>query len=281
MFDILRSIILGFIEGITEWLPVSSTGHIKLAGAFLEFENVSPGFTDMFDYVVQLGAILAVVVMYFNKLWPFVSKEKGFVKRKSLMIWSKVAVAMLPAAVAGLLLDDPIEQLLGEGRREATVISATLIIYGILFIIIEAINKNRKSKIISVKAMTYKDAVLIGLFQVLSIIPGTSRSGATILGAMILGVSRTVAAEFSFFLAVPVIFGASLLKIAKFLLENGFAFSVLEFVILAAGMIIAFVVSILTIKFLMGYIKKKSFAVFGYYRIALGLLVLLFFWVLK
>ena len=281
MFDILRSIILGFIEGITEWLPVSSTGHIKLAGAFLEFEKVSPGFTDMFDYVVQLGAILAVVVMYFNKLWPFVSKEKGFVKRKSLMIWSKVAVAMLPAAVAGLLLDDPIEQLLGEGRREATVISATLIIYGILFIIIEAINKNRKSKIISVKAMTYKDAVLIGLFQVLSIIPGTSRSGATILGAMILGVSRTVAAEFSFFLAVPVIFGASLLKIAKFLLENGFAFSVLEFVILAAGMIIAFVVSILTIKFLMGYIKKKSFAVFGYYRIALGLLVLLFFWVLK
>ncbi|MBE6781336.1 MAG: undecaprenyl-diphosphate phosphatase [Ruminococcaceae bacterium] len=281
MFDILRSIILGFIEGITEWLPVSSTGHIKLAGAFLEFENVSPGFTDMFDYVVQLGAILAVVVMYFNKLWPFVSKEKGFIKRKSLMIWSKVAVAMLPAAVAGLLLDDPIEQLLGEGRREATVISATLIIYGILFIIIEAINKNRKSKIISVKAMTYKDAILIGLFQVLSIIPGTSRSGATILGAMILGVSRTVAAEFSFFLAVPVIFGASLLKIAKFLLENGFAFSGLEFVILAAGMIIAFVVSILTIKFLMGYIKKKSFAVFGYYRIALGLLVLLFFWVLK
>ena len=281
MFDILRSIILGFIEGITEWLPVSSTGHIKLAGAFLEFENVSPGFTDMFDYVVQLGAILAVVVMYFNKLWPFVSKEKGFIKRKSLMIWSKVAVAMLPAAVAGLLLDDPIERLLGEGRREATVISATLIIYGILFIIIEAINKNRKPKIISVKAMTYKDAVLIGLFQVLSIIPGTSRSGATILGAMILGVSRTVAAEFSFFLAVPVIFGASLLKIAKFLLENGFAFSGLEFVILAAGMIIAFVVSILTIKFLMGYIKKKSFAVFGYYRIALGLLVLLFFWVLK
>lgn len=281
MFDILRSIILGFIEGITEWLPVSSTGHIKLAGAFLEFENVSPGFTDMFDYVVQLGAILAVVVMYFNKLWPFVSKEKGFVKRKSLMIWSKVAVAMLPAAVAGLLLDDPIEQLLGEGRREATVISATLIIYGILFIIIEAINKNRKPKIISVRAMTYKDAILIGLFQVLSIIPGTSRSGATILGAMILGVSRTVAAEFSFFLAVPVIFGASLLKIAKFLLENGFAFSGLEFVILAAGMIIAFVVSILTIKFLMGYIKKKSFAVFGYYRIALGLLVLLFFWVLK
>lgn len=281
MFDILRSIILGFIEGITEWLPVSSTGHIKLAGAFLEFENVSPGFTDMFDYVVQLGAILAVVVMYFNKLWPFVSKEKGFVKRKSLMIWSKVAVAMLPAAVAGLLLDDPIEQLLGEGRREATVISATLIIYGILFIIIEAINKNRKPKIISVKAMTYKDAILIGLFQVLSIIPGTSRSGATILGAMILGVSRTVAAEFSFFLAVPVIFGASLLKIAKFLLENGFAFSGLEFVILAAGMIIAFVVSILTIKFLMGYIKKKSFAVFGYYRIVLGLLVLLFFWVLK
>ena len=288
MFDILRSIILGFIEGITEWLPVSSTGHIKLAGNLLQFEQLAfesaeqfEAFTDMYDYVIQFGAILAVVVMYFNKLWPFVSKEKGFIKRKSLMIWSKVAVAMLPAAVAGLLLDDYIEMWLGEGKLEATVISAMLILYGILFIVIERINANRKSKIISVKAMTYKDAILIGLFQVLSIIPGTSRSGATILGAMILGVSRTVAAEFSFFLAVPVICGAGLLKFAKYTADYGFIDDGLTVVVLVSGMIMSFVISILAIKFLMGYIKKKSFAVFGYYRIALGLLVLLLFWVLK
>lgn len=280
MLDILKSVILGFIEGVTEWLPISSTGHLKLAGIYLAFENVSPEFTEMFDYVVQLGAILAVVVMYWNKLWPFVGKEKGYIKRKSLMIWSKVIVAMLPAAVAGLLLDDLVEAMLGEGRIEATVIASTLILYGVLFIVIEYINAKRKPKIISMKALTYKDALLIGLFQVLSIIPGTSRSGSTILGAMILGVSRTVAAEFSFFLAVPVIFGASLLKMAKFLLETGFTFSGLEFVILAIGMIVAFVVSIISIKFLMGYIKKKDFKVFGYYRIGLGILVLIYFWML-
>jgi undecaprenyl-diphosphatase len=279
MFDILKSVVLGFIEGITEWLPISSTGHLKLAGEFLAFENVSPGFTDMFDYVVQLGAILAVVVIYWNKLWPFTIKEKGYIKQKSLMIWSKVLVAMVPAAIAGFFLDDLVEELLGNGKREASVISAMLILYGILFIVIEYINSKRKPKTISVKALSYKDAVLIGLFQVLSIIPGTSRSGSTILGAMILGVSRTVAAEFSFFLAVPVICGASLLKIAKFLMETGFAFTGLEVVVLAAGMIVAFIVSILTIKLLMGYIKKKSFTAFGYYRIGLGLLVLLYFWV--
>lgn len=279
MFDILKSVVLGFIEGITEWLPISSTGHLKLAGEFLAFENVSPGFTDMFDYVVQLGAILAVVVIYWNKLWPFTTKEKGYIKQKSLMIWSKVLVAMVPAAIAGFFLDDLVEELLGNGKREASVISAMLILYGILFIVIEYINSKRKPKTISVKALSYKDAVLIGLFQVLSIIPGTSRSGSTILGAMILGVSRTVAAEFSFFLAVPVICGASLLKIAKFLMETGFAFTGLEVVVLAAGMIVAFIVSILTIKLLMGYIKKKSFTAFGYYRIGLGLLVLLYFWV--
>lgn len=274
MLDVLKSIILGIIEGITEWLPISSTGHLKLAGNLLAFENVSEGFPQMFDYVVQLGAILAVVVMFWNKLWPFTSKEKGFVKRKSIMIWFKVIVAMLPAAVAGILLDDWVESLLVDPKLEATVISATLILYGIAFIIIENINANRKPKIVSVKALTYKDALLIGLFQVLSIIPGTSRSGSTILGAIILGVSRTVAAEFSFFLAVPVIFGASLLKIVKF----GFNFTGTEFVILAVGMVTAFIISILAIKFLLGYIKKKDFKAFGYYRIVLGLLVLGYFW---
>ena len=274
MLDVLKSIILGIIEGITEWLPISSTGHLKLAGNLLAFENVSQGFPQMFDYVVQLGAILAVVVIFWNKLWPFTSKEKGLVKRKSMMIWLKVIVAMLPAAVAGILLDDWVESLLADPKLEATVISATLILYGIAFLVIENINASRKPRTISIKALTYKDAFLIGLFQVLSIIPGTSRSGSTILGAIILGVSRTVAAEFSFFLAVPVIFGASLLKILKF----GFGFTGIEFVILAVGMVSAFVISILAIKFLLGYIKKKDFKAFGYYRIVLGLLVLGYFW---
>ena len=277
MLDVLKSIILGIIEGITEWLPISSTGHLKLAGNLLAFENVSQGFPQMFDYVVQLGAILAVVVIFWNKLWPFTSKEKGLVKRKSMMIWLKVIVAMLPAAVAGILLDDWVESLLADPKLEATVISATLILYGIAFLVIENINASRKPRTISIKALTYKDALLIGLFQVLSIIPGTSRSGSTILGAIILGVSRTVAAEFSFFLAVPVIFGASLLKILKF----GFGFTGIEFVILAVGMVSAFVISILAIKFLLGYIKKKDFKAFGYYRIVLGLLVLGYFWLIK
>ncbi|MEE0928447.1 MAG: undecaprenyl-diphosphate phosphatase [Acutalibacteraceae bacterium] len=275
MLDIIKSLILGFIEGITEWLPISSTGHLKLAGNLLALDNVSDGFTQMFDYVIQLGAILAVVVIFWNKLWPFTSKEKGYIKRKSMMIWAKVIVAMLPAAIAGILLDDWVESLLVDSKLEATVISATLIIYGILFIVVESINAKRKPKVISMKALTYRDAILIGLFQVLSIIPGTSRSGATILGAIILGVSRTVAAEFSFFLAVPVIAGASLLKILKF----GFGFTGAEFVILAVGMVSAFVVSILAIKFLLGYIKKKDFKAFGYYRIVLGLLVLGYFWI--
>ncbi len=275
MLDIIKSLILGFIEGITEWLPISSTGHLKLAGNLLALDNVSEGFTQMFDYVIQLGAILAVVVIFWNKLWPFTSKEKGYIKRKSMMIWAKVIVAMLPAAIAGILLDDWVESLLVDSKLEATVISATLIIYGILFIVVESINAKRKPKVISMKALTYRDAILIGLFQVLSIIPGTSRSGATILGAIILGVSRTVAAEFSFFLAVPVIAGASLLKILKF----GFGFTGAEFVILAVGMVSAFVVSILAIKFLLGYIKKKDFKAFGYYRIVLGLLVLGYFWI--
>lgn len=276
MMDILKSIILGFIEGVTEWLPISSTGHLKLAGNWLQFSGVSEGFTSMFDYVIQLGAILAVVVIYWNKLWPFTSRDKGFVKRKSVMIWSKVIVAMIPAAVAGILLDDWIEELLGNGKREAVVISAALVFYGILFIVVELWNQKRKPRVISMKALSYKDALLIGLFQVLSIIPGTSRSGATILGAIILGVSRTVATEFSFFLAIPVIAGASLLKILKF----GFDFTGTEFVILAVGMVMSFVVSILAIKFLIGYIKKKNFMAFGYYRIALGLLLLVYFFLM-
>lgn len=268
MLDILKSLILGFIEGITEWLPISSTGHLILADEFIKL-GASEEFKEMFDVVIQLGAILAVVVLFWNKLWPFTSKEKGFIKRKSFMIWSKVIVAMLPAAVIGILFDD----WLNDHLFNPWVVAAMLILYGILFIIIETVNVNRKPKIISMKNMSYTTALLIGAFQVLSLIPGTSRSGATILGAMILGVSRTIAAEFSFFLAVPVMFGASFLKLLKF----GFGFTGAEFAILAVGMLAAFVVSILAIKFLLGYIKKKDFKAFGYYRIVLGAIVLGYF----
>lgn len=269
MLDIIKSLILGFVEGITEWLPISSTGHLILADEFINL-GASEEFKEMFDVVIQLGAILAVVVLFWNKLWPFTSKEKGFIKRKSMMIWSKVIVAVLPAAVIGILFDD----WLNEHLYNPWVVAAMLVFYGILFIIIESINANRKPKVISMKNMSYTTALLIGAFQVLSLIPGTSRSGATILGAMILGVSRTIAAEFSFFLAVPVMFGASLLKLLKF----GFGFTGAEFAILAVGMLSAFVVSILAIKFLLGYIKKKDFKAFGYYRIVLGLVVLGYFW---
>ncbi len=270
MLDIIKSLVLGFVEGITEWLPISSTGHLILADEFIKL-GASDEFKEMFDVVIQLGAILAVVVLFWNKLWPFTSKEKGFIKRKSIMVWSKVIVAVVPAAVIGLLLDD----WMNEHLFNPWVVAAMLVLYGVLFIIVENINAKRKPQTISMKNMSYKTALLIGAFQVLSLVPGTSRSGATILGAMILGVSRTIAAEFSFFLAVPVMFGASLLKLVKF----GFNFTGAEFVILAVGMLSAFVVSILAIKFLLGYIKKKDFKAFGYYRIVLGLIVLGYFWI--
>jgi len=284
VLDLLRSFVLGIIEGITEWLPISSTGHIKLFGNLFEFEELGfetkeqlVAFSDMYDYVIQLGAIMAVVAIFWNKLWPFTSKTKGYIKHDSIMDWTKVVIAMLPAAAAGLLFDDAVKDLLGDNKTEATVIATTFIIYGILFIIIECINAKRKPKTLSMKELSYKDALLVGLFQVLSIIPGTSRSGSTILGAMMLGISRTAAAEFSFFLAVPVIFGASLLKIAKYTLDYGFLDNGLAVVVLAVGMITAFIVSIIAIKFLLGYVKKRDFKFFGYYRIALGLLVLVYF----
>ncbi len=277
MLDIIKTIILGIVEGITEWLPISSTGHLKLVGEFLAFESpdITAGFSDMFDYVVQFGAILAVVVIFWNKIWPFSLKEKYYIKPRSFSLWSKVVVAAIPAVFAGLFLDDKVEAFLGDGKTEATVISAALIAYGILFIIIENMNKNRTPKTDSIDSLSYIDAFLIGVFQVLAIIPGTSRSGSTILGAIILGVSRTAAAEFSFFLALPVIAGASLLKILKF----GFGFTAMEFAVLAVGMVTAFIVSIIAIKFLLGYIRKKDFKAFGYYRIVLGLLVLGYFWI--
>lgn len=277
MFDVFKAIILGIIEGITEWLPISSTGHLILADEFIKL-GVSEAFMEMFEVVVQLGAIMAVVVLFWNKLWPFTLRSSSSVKKivgrvglrkNSFDLWVKIIIACLPAAVIGLLFDDYINEIFFRPE----VVAAMLIIYGIAFIVIETINKNKEPKIQSISALDYKTAVFIGVFQMLSMIPGTSRSGATILGAIILGLSRTAAAEFSFFLAVPVMFGASALKLIKF----GFDFTGIEFIILVAGMITAFIVSVIVIKFLLSFIRRNSFKSFGYYRIVLGIVVLIYF----
>ena len=266
--EILKSVFLGIVEGITEWLPISSTGHMLLVDEFLTLD-MSESFKEMYFYVVQLGAILAVALLFRNKMFPFQFKDKSQpVFRKDVFsTWLKVVVACIPGAVVTLLFDDYIEAHL----HTPLVIAIALIFYGIAFIIIEAWNKKRTPKVETLGDISYYTALLIGLFQVLSIIPGTSRSGATIIGALLIGVSRVAAAEFTFFLAVPVMFGMSAIKIVKF----GLHFSAEEAIILAVGTIVAFFVSVAVIKFLMGYIKKHDFTVFGWYRIALGILVIL------
>ncbi|NMA84991.1 MAG: undecaprenyl-diphosphate phosphatase, partial [Epulopiscium sp.] len=264
IIELIKAMILGIIEGITEWLPVSSTGHMILADEFIKL-NMSASFKEMFFVVVQLGAIMAVVVLYFHKLNPFSLKKNSIEKQETFSLWFKVAVACLPAAIIGLLFDDKIDELFYNYQT----VTFTLILYGILFIVVENWNTNKEPKIKELSGLTYQAAFLIGIFQLLALIPGTSRSGATILGAILIGTSRYVAAEFTFFLAIPVMFGASLLKIIKF----GILFTGAEIGILLTGMIVAFVVSILSIKFLLGYIKKHDFKVFGYYRILLGVIV--------
>ena len=268
--EILKVIFLGIVEGITEWLPISSTGHMLLVDEFLQL-NVSDEFKEMFFVVIQLGAILAVVLLFWNKMWPFQTKDKkkSIIRADVFSMWFKVVVACIPGAVVTILFDDFIEAHL----HTPVVIASTLILYGIAFILIENWNKGRRPQIRRLQDITYKTALLIGMFQVLSIIPGTSRSGSTIIGALLIGVSRVAAAEFTFFLAVPVMFGLSALKMLKF----GFAFGGGELMILLVGMITAFVVSVLVIKFLMGYIRKHDFKVFGWYRIVLGVVVLLYF----
>ena len=266
--EILKVIFLGFVEGITEWLPISSTGHMILVNEFLRL-NVSHNFMEMFRVVIQLGAIMAVVILYFNKLNPFSTKKSKSEKKDTWNLWFKVLVACLPAAIIGILFDDWFDAHL----YNYIVVAITLIVYGILFIIVEKKTTGKDFKINTLKELTYKTALMIGLFQVLSIVPGTSRSGATILGAMIIGTNRSVAAEFTFFLAIPVMLGASLLKIVKF----GFAWTNNEIIILLVGCVTAFLVSIWAIKFLMNYVKKHDFTVFGWYRIILGCLVLLYF----
>ncbi|WP_123608059.1 undecaprenyl-diphosphate phosphatase [Mobilisporobacter senegalensis] len=267
--ELFKVIILGIIEGITEWLPISSTGHMILADEFIKL-NMSDEFMEMFFVVIQLGAIIAVIAMFWDKLFPFsFKKNESFIKNDIMSLWFKVIVAVIPAAVIGIPFEDKIDELFYNYK----VVALTLIIYGILFILIENRKKDSVFKIQDMSQLTYKVALYIGMFQVLSLIPGTSRSGATIVGAMLIGTSRIVAAEFTFFLAIPVMFGASFIKLLKF----GFTFTGNELAILFTGMIVAFVVSILSIKFLMGYIKKHDFKIFGYYRIVLGLVVILYF----
>lgn len=269
--ELLKIIIIGIIEGITEWLPVSSTGHMLLFDEFVPL-YISESFKEMFFVVIQLGAIFAVVVLFFKKMLP-VSFEKGkiIIEHSVIKMWCRVAVSCLPAAVLGFFFDDFLEKNFGN----APTISAMLIVYGILFILIEKRNKNRITIREDVSEIDYKTAVLIGLFQCLSMIPGTSRSGATILGALLLGVSRTAAAEFSFFLAVPTMLGASALKLVKF----GFDFTSNELLTLAVGMIVAFSVSVASIRFLMNFVKNHTFKSFGWYRIVLGILVILIVYV--
>lgn len=268
--EILKVIFLGIVEGITEWLPVSSTGHMLLVDEFIKM-NTSEEFKEMFFYVIQLGAILAVVLLFWNKMWPFglTDDKKPAIKKDIFSMWFKVVVACIPGAVVTILFDDFIE----EHLHTPVVIAVALIFYGIAFIVVENWNKKKTPKVENLEDITYKTAFLIGLFQVLSIIPGTSRSGSTIIGALLIGVSRVAAAEFTFFLAVPVMIGMSFLKLIKI----GFAFTAAEYIILVVGTVTAFAVSVIVIKFLMGYIKKKDFKLFGWYRIILGILVLGYF----
>lgn len=279
ILEILKAVLFGIVEGITEWLPISSTGHMILLDEFVKLD-VSPEFYSMFQVVIQLGAILAVVVLFWNDFFPFGKKDNqqplaqtgilSYVKWDKFMLWFKILVACVPAAVVGLLFDEQLEVMFYNYQT----VSIALIVFGIAFIVIENRNASQHSRINSLADITFNTALLIGIFQLIAaIFPGTSRSGATIVGALLLGVSRTVAAEFTFFLAIPVMFGASLLKLVKF----GFLFTTAELIILVIGMIVAFMVSVVVIKFLMGYIKKHDFKVFGWYRIVLGILVLAYF----
>ena len=288
MLELWKAIIFGIVEGITEWLPISSTGHMILLNEFLTL-NVEKSFWDMFLVVIQLGAILAVVVLYWNKIWPFqnkkpkhenvtkIEKAAGFVCRftkiDKMVMWFKILVSCLPAIIIGLPFDDFIE----EKFNNWFVVAVMLMVYGVLFLLVEDYNEKRTVKVHSIADISWKMALYIGIFQVLALIPGTSRSGATIIGGILLGASRTVAAEYTFFLAIPVMFGASLLKIVKF----GLAFSAQELIILGVGTLVSFLVSILAIKFLMGYIKKHDFRAFGWYRIVLGVVVMLYFTIFK
>ncbi len=272
LIEILKAIVQGIVQGITEWLPVSSTGHILLLDAIWKM-NASEAFFDVFKVIIQLGSIMAVVVLYFHKLNPFSPKKSREEKKDTWILWSKVLIASIPAAIAGLALDDLIDGVLSA----PVIIAAALIIYGIAFIWMES-RKNKREQVSDLKDISYKRAFGIGAFQMLALIPGTSRSGSTILGASLLGTSRAVAAEFSFFMAIPVMLGASALKVVKFFLIDEYSFTSEEWILLAVATVVSFLVSVLVIRFLMAFIKKHDFKPFGWYRIALGIVVLLVLW---
>lgn len=285
MFEFIKAIIYGIVEGITEWLPISSTGHLILVGQLIPFTASEGGITDadaffeMFEVVIQLGAILAVVLLFWKQVWPFALTKKerqgktgpgAYLKKDVWALWFRILVSCVPAAVIGILFDDELDALF----YNPVSVSLALIVFGIAFLVIEERNKGKSPKVTKLSQITYQTAAWIGVFQVIAaVFPGTSRSGATIVGALLIGVSRTVAAEYTFFLAIPVMFGASLLKIVKF----GFGFTSMELALLLTGMAVSFVVSVFVLRFLMGYIKKHDFKVFGWYRIALGTVVLLYF----
>lgn len=285
MIEIIKAIIYGIVEGITEWLPISSTGHLILVESLIPFEGTSEDFFGMFDVVIQLGAILAVVVLFWNQIWPFALTEQerkktgakgiaSYFKKDIWILWFKILVSCVPAAVIGIMFDDVFDALF----YNPTSVAIALIVFGVAFILIENWNRGRKCKINALSEITYQTAFLIGAFQLIAaVFPGTSRSGATIVGALLIGVSRTVAAEYTFFLAIPVMFGASLLKVVKF----GFDFTSLELILLLIGTVVSFVISLFVLRFLMGYIKKHDFKVFGWYRIILGGIVLLYFGLAK
>ena len=271
LFELLKSLLYGIVEGITEWLPVSSTGHLILLGELFPL-HVSPAFSEMFDVVIQLGAILAVIVLFFRKLNPFAPSKSPLEKKNTWGLWLRVCVAVIPSAAVGVLLDDWLD----EHLYNYITVAVALVVYGILFILIERFKPADKASVTAVEGINYKLAFLIGVFQMLALIPGTSRSGSTILGAMLLGCSRAAAAEFSFFMAIPTMLGASLLKVVK-LFAEGVTVTALEWGILAVGCVTAFIVSLAAIKFLMDFVKKHSFASFGWYRIVLGALVIGYF----
>jgi undecaprenyl-diphosphatase UppP len=274
ILELLKVILLGVVEGLSEWIPISSTGHMILVDEFIKL-NITPEFKELFLVVIQLGAIMAVVILFWKKLFPFDFSDikKGFIIKDKFDLWIKIIVACLPAGVIGVLFDDWFD----KHFYNWYVVSFTLVFYGILFILIENLNKGKEPRIKKIENLSYKTVLLIGFFQILAIIPGTSRSGATILGAMLIGTSRYVATEFTFYLAIPVMFGAGLVKLMKF----GLVFTMQELLILLIGMLTALLVSIIAIKFLLSYIKKKDFKIFGWYRIVLGLLMFLYFFMIK
>ncbi len=285
LIEMIKSVLFGVVEGITEWLPISSTGHLILVEQFVKLKEVSPEFWGMFQVVIQFGAILAVVLLYWNKIWPITQNKKeaikptgvlSYWKQDTMILWAKILVACVPAAVIGVFFDEVFEELF----YNPFCIAIALIVFGVAFIVVENFNQKRDNKKLKEanSQITYKDAIMVGIFQLLAaIFPGTSRSGATIIGGLLIGLSRPNAAEFTFYLAIPTMLGASLLKLVKF----GLAFTQMELIILLVGMIVSFLVSVVVIKFLMNYIKKHDFKPFGYYRIILGLIVLAYFCFVK